>query len=134
MKRLRDQAGSQALLGIGLLALNLAVLLVLVGASSLLVQQRALNTVSDALALDLADWLRANRDDPDVYPAEWESTVRGEHLRLLRASTVGQLGVSRIVRLQVEQDRLVSVRLCADSWLGLGPSVQVCVDSAATEG
>ena len=134
MNTLKSDRGSQAILAVGLLAFNLALLLMIAGASSLLVQQRALNNYTDALALDLADWLRVNRDDPLVYPLEWDSTVTAEARRLLTGTTLQRLGGAQLADLQVLNDRTVSVQVCSSSWLGLGSAMQVCAESTATQG
>ncbi len=134
MSSLRDDRGSQSLLALGLLALNLAALLVILGASSLLVQQRVLNNYTDALALDLADWLRVNRDDAMVYPVDWERTVSIEQNRLLRGSTLQRMGTPVMQNLEVSDDRTVSVEVCSESWLSIGNAFRVCAKSTATQG
>ena len=106
----------------------------ILGASSLLVQQRVLNNYTDALALDLADWLRLYRDDALVYPVDWERTVIIEQNRLLRGSTLQRMGTPVMRNLEVSDDRTVSVEVCSESWLSIGNAFRVCAKSTATQG
>ena len=134
---MKSETGSQSILGLFGMIVSLALALVLGQAAGVLVEQRQLGNLANAVALDAADWVRVNPESNQTEARALATTTlfdlanQPESLKSLEP---------RLVTFRMPNTRSVLVRVCADNRFSgspitylLSPDLrQVCIDAAAT--